>query len=76
MSVLIFMFYKFHKSLVRENKTTIENLEHRNEPYESRYNMGIEYNYKQVFGTNRFLDWFPIMPSSAKPKGDGIYFDK
>lgn len=76
MSVLITMFYRFHQSLVKENKTTIENLEHRNEIYVSRYDMSYEYNYNQVYGTNRFLDWFPIMPSSARPKGDGIYFDK
>jgi len=61
---------------VRENKTTIENLEHKNEEYESRYDISQHYNYEQVMGTNRWLDWFPIMPSSAKPKGNGMYFEK
>lgn len=74
--ILIVMFYEFHKKLVRENKTTIENLEHKNEKFDSKYDMGYEYNYTQVYGTNSWFDFIPIMPSSAKPKGDGIYFQK
>lgn len=70
------MFYNFHKMLLYSNKTTIENLEHKGEKYTSKFDIDPHYNYIQVYGTKRIYDWIPIMPSSAKPKGDGIYFSK
>lgn len=73
-TVLITMFYKFHRRLVRENKTTIENLEMKNQAYVSKYDFGMPHNYEQIFGRSRWLDYIPIMPKSAKPEGDGIYF--
>jgi hypothetical protein len=75
-SVLVTLFYKFHRKLVRENKTTIEGLEMKNQPYQSKFDMSEVYNRDQIFGVNRWLDYFPIMPKSAKPFGSGIYFEK
>lgn len=73
---LMFMFFNFHRKLVRENKTTIENLEHKNKEYRSNYEMSEEENIVQVMGTIKWLWPFPIMPNCAKPKGEGIYFHK
>lgn len=73
--ILIIMFYQFHVRLVKENKTTIENIEHKNEEFQSRYDMGEMHNYQQVYGTNRLLDWIPIMSNSSLPKGRGLKFE-
>lgn len=73
----MFFFFKFHRKLVRENKTTIENIEHKEEPeYKSKYDIDWDHNVEQVMGTNRWLWLVPIMPKSSIPKGQGIYFDK
>lgn len=74
--ILMFVFFKFHRKLVRENKTTIENLEHKSKEYESKYNIDETENIEQVMGTKRWLWFFPIMPASAKPHGEGINFQK
>ena len=73
---LITMFHEFHRKMVRENKTTIENLEFKDKVYQSKWDVNPEFNYEQIFGTNRWYDYFPIMPKSAKPFGDGIYFQR
>lgn len=72
----MFFFFKFHRKLMKENKTTIENLEHKSKPYLSKYDISSHHNFEQVMGTNKWLWAIPIMPASAKPKGEGIYFDK
>lgn len=56
------------------NKTTIENLEKKGVQYQSLYDIGNEYNFYQVFGTNKLLWPFPVVLSSGKPLGDGIYW--
>lgn len=61
---------------MRENKTTIENLEHKSKPYQSKYDINWEYNSTQIMGTKWYLWPFPIMPAFSKPKGEGIYFEK
>lgn len=76
-SVMMFFFFKFHRKLVRENKTTIENIEHNSDPnYISKYDISPEHNINQVMGTNKWLWWIPIIPLSNIPKGNGTYFDK
>lgn len=73
----MFFFFKFHRKLVRENKTTIENIEHNSEEgYKSKYDINFWHNVYQVMGTNKWIWWIPIMPSSNMPKGQGIYYDK
>lgn len=72
----MFFFFKFHRKLARENKTTIENLENKDKNYISKYDINESQNIEQIMGTS-FLLWpFPIMPSFAVPKGEGIYFDR
>lgn len=73
----MFYFFSFHRRLVRENKTTIENIEHNSDPhYESRYDISFWHNVYQVMGTNKWIWWIPINPASNAPEGDGIYFEK
>lgn len=46
----------------------------KNQDYVSKYDYGMPHNYVQIFGTNRWFDYIPLMPKSTKPEGDGIYF--
>jgi hypothetical protein len=70
-------FFSFHRKLVYENKTTIENLEHKDKPtYSSRYDIDKTHNTEQIMGTNRWIWLLPIMPQSSFPHGDGINFKK
>ena len=39
------------------------------------YDIGINENWKQIFGNNPYLYPFPIFCGSGKPKGDGIYWE-
>ena len=66
-SVLMMFFLRFHIRLVSENKTTIENLDHKNLPFQSKFDLGTMYNLYQVFGTNIYLWPFPIYLDSGKP---------
>lgn len=73
----MYFFFAFHRKLVRENKTTIENMEHDSDPlYESRYDISFWHNVYQVMGVNKWIWWIPINPKSNNPEGDGIYFQK
>lgn len=72
--VLITMFLRFHIQLALSNKTTIENLEKKNEEYLSLYDIGAKSNWEQIFGGNKMLWPFPIFAGSGKPLGDGIYW--
>ena len=56
------------------NKTTIENLEKKNEEYLSLFDIGAKSNWKQIFGMNKMLWPFPMFAGSGKPLGDGIYW--
>lgn len=71
---LITVFLKFHIKLLSENKTTLENLEHKGKPFSSPFDNGPWTNFLQVFGTNKFLWPFPIYAESGKPLGDGVYW--
>ena len=44
--VLITVFLKFHLNLAFNNKTTIENLDKKNEPYISVYDIGTKSNWE------------------------------
>ena len=65
--ILMMFFLRFHIRLVSENKTTIENLDMKNKPFQSKFDLGSEYNLYQVFGTNKLLWPFPIYLDSGKP---------
>ena len=41
---LITFFLRFHLKLIRENKTTIENIDKKGLPFQSKYDMGEQYN--------------------------------
>jgi len=72
--VLITIFLKFHLNLALYNKTTIENLDKKNEPYVSVYDIGPKANWEQIFGLNKWLWPFPMFCDGGKPLGDGIYW--
>lgn len=72
--ILITLFLKFHWKLATTNKTTIENLEAKNKPYKSVYDIGWDRNMEQIFGMNRWLWPFPTFGGNGKPIGDGIYW--
>ena len=75
-AVLMTMFLKFHINLALACKTTIENLENKNKPYTSEYDVGAMRNWTQIFGANPFLWPLPMFCGSGKPLGDGIYWPK
>lgn len=75
-AVLITMFLKYHIKLASENKTTIESLENKGKPFESKFDSGVIRNWYQVFGTNKFMWPFPMFLDSGKPLGDGIYWQR
>jgi len=64
-------FIKFHLKLVRDNYTTIENLE-REEGAKSKFDIGHRRNWEQVFGTNHWLWWYPAHIPASRPVGDGV----
>lgn len=65
-------FLKFHINLILSNKTTIEFLEKKGEPFESAFNISPMHNWKQVFGSDVLLWFFPVSFASGHPIGDGI----
>merc|ERR1719386_107932 len=64
-------FIKFHLKLVLENYTTIENLE-REEGAKSKFDIGRQRHWEQVFGTNPYLWWYPAHVPASQPVGDGV----
>eukprot|EP01067_Filipodium_phascolosomae_P002779 Filipodium_phascolosomae@DN2489_c0_g1_i3.p1 len=64
-------FVKFHIKLVSDNFTTIENLE-REPNGKSRFDIGCQRNWEQVFGTNLLLWWLPMHTALTRPAGDGV----
>ncbi len=82
LSVVLTRFAYFHLTLVRNNMTTIESLEHKGTTYESlvlspvltivKYDVGVSANWQQVFGRNALLWFIPIMGRSGKPDGSGV----
>ena len=70
-SVVDFNFLRFHIKLIRSNLTTIETLD--NELMQNKkYDMGLEVNFKQIFGENKLLWFLPINLPSGYPIGDGL----
>jgi palmitoyltransferase len=64
-------FLLFHIRLVRDNYTTIENLE-REENAKSKFDIGKRRNWEQVFGANPWLWWYPAHVPASRPVGDGV----
>jgi len=64
-------FISFHVKLVRENFTTIENLE-REENTKAKYDIGQRRNLEQVFGPNTWMWWLPMHTQASRPTGDGV----
>ena len=70
-TIIDFNFLKFHVKLIKSNLTTIETLD--NELMQNKkYDMGLEINFKQIFGENRLLWFLPINLPSGYPIGDGL----
>jgi len=64
-------FIRFHVKLVLDNYTTIENLE-REEGAKSKFDIGRNRNWEQVFGSNKWLWWLPMHTQASRPVGDGV----
>ena len=70
-SIIDFNFLRFHIKLIKSNLTTIETLD--NELMQNKkYDMGLEINFKQIFGENKLLWFLPINMPSGYPVGDGL----
>ena len=70
-SIIDFNFLRFHIRLIKSNLTTIETLD--NELMQNKkYDMGLEINFKQIFGENKLLWFLPINLPSGYPVGDGL----
>jgi len=70
-SIIDFNFLRFHIKLIKSNLTTIETLD--NELMQNKkYDMGLEINFKQIFGENKLLWFLPINLPSGYPVGDGL----
>jgi len=72
MTIVLTSFTKFHVKLVCTNVTTIENLEKDRTGEFVSYDVGIDKNFKQVFGENPWLWPLPFYGSSGRPSGDGV----
>jgi len=80
--VILTKFTMFHITLINKNMTTLESLEHKGTDYESlvffvkynlsKFDIGKQGNWSQVFGRNPFLWVIPIMGRSGKPDGSGV----
>lgn len=76
MLIVISMFFRFHLTLIRDNMTTIEHMD-KKRGAEARseavnYDMGVYYNFIQIFGKNPWLWLLPVFLSSGRPVGDGV----
>ena len=72
MSVILSQFFKFHITLILENKTTIETLDHKGKEFKSKYDRGKLNNWYEVMGITTWLWFFPLKMYQGKPKGNGI----
>ena len=72
MGVILCQFFKFHITLILENKTTIETLDHKGKEFHSKYDRGKWNNWYEVMGITKWLWFFPIKLYQGKPKGNGI----
>ena len=72
MSVILSQFFKFHITLILENKTTIETLDHKGKEFLSKYDKGKLNNWYEVMGITTWLWFFPLKIYQGKPKVNGI----
>ena len=73
MGVILIQFFKFHITLILENKTTIETLDHKGKEFTSKYSHNdIWDNWYEVMGITKWLWFFPLKMYQGKPKGNGI----
>ena len=72
MGFILTQFFKFHITLILENKTTIETLDHKGKKFQSKYDKGKWNNWIEVMGITKWLWFFPLKIYQGKPKGNGI----
>ena len=72
LSFLLLPFYKFHLTLVLNNSTTIESLEKEHAAENLKYRLTYSENWRQVFGFNKLLWFFPLVLERGRPDGDGL----
>ena len=67
-------FLRYHWRLVRVNKTSLERMDEiRGNILNYHYDLGVEWNWKFVFGRKKYL-WY--LPVEGEVLGDGIVFIK
>jgi len=77
LNVVIILFFKFHLTIVLENKTTIETIDKKTTEFNSLFDIGSNKNWLQVMGSNKLLWFFPIKLYIGMPIGNGIdWFEK
>jgi len=77
LNVVILLFFKFHLTIVLENKTTIETIDKKTTEFTSIFDIGTNKNWLQVMGSNKLLWFFPIKLYIGMPIGNGIdWFEK
>ena len=68
---IMICFLKYHFDLIQKNKTTLEVMdEFRGNIPNYHYNLGNDFNWKFVFGKNKYLWYFPVNDLM----GDGTVF--
>jgi len=76
MLIVVSMFFRFHLTLINQNMTTIEHMDKKrgadSKNDAGNYDMGVYYNFIQIFGKNPLLWPFPVFLKSGKPVGDGV----
>jgi palmitoyltransferase len=70
-------FFKFHVELVLSNSSTLDNLERQRSSNAGPniYDITPYENFVQVFGTNSFLWFVPVLTQSIM-KGNGVVWEK
>lgn len=69
---IMYGFVSYHYALVRENKTTIDEMDKKRGNTPTDYNYGPELNYKFVFGNHKICWPIPYDQGMAAPLGDGV----
>jgi hypothetical protein len=79
-TILFFGMLKFgykHIAYVRQNTTTLEELDQERGTTLINFNVGSDKNWQQVFGANGgFLSFLPIWTEEHQPLGDGITWER
>jgi len=70
------VFFRFHVKLIVKNLTTLEHMDRKRDPLLKKeainYDMGVYYNFIQIFGRSKLFWFLPFDSKSGQPVGDGV----